>query len=110
MIIKIFINEFIDNPNIIQEEKVNKIKKYYYNWSKPLLKLNNINELKIGAWKKFNKDILFFKSIKKDNYHLILNLNTNEYFFYKKKFKNIKNKANDKEYLLKKNFCKCIIL
>lgn len=96
--INILINKFLLNPKMVENNNIEIIKKHYYTWCKPLLKLNNINELKIGS--NSNKKLLFFKKAGIEDNHLVLRLNFDNiymfdnYFFYKKNFKNIISETN----------------
>lgn len=77
--------QFLENPQNLEEWKVNILKKYYYSWCSTILELNNINEFKIGSNNK--KNLLFFNSIKNPYVHLIINQDTNKYFILYKNFK-----------------------
>lgn len=77
--------QFLENPNTLEEWKINILKKYYYSWCSTILELNNIDEFRIGA--NSNKNLLFFNSIKNTYVHLIINQDTNKYFILYKNFK-----------------------
>ena len=72
--------EFLNNTLTIHDSKVYKLKKYYYDWASKFLKLDSIQDLKIGSNK--NKKLLFFNSVKESDKHLILKLDDNTHFIY----------------------------
>ena len=78
--INILINKFLLNPKMVENNNIEIIKKHYYTWCKPLLKLNNINELKIGS--NSNKKLLFFKKIGIEDNHLVLRLNFDNIYMF----------------------------
>jgi len=77
--------QFLKNPNTLEEWKINILKKYYYDWCSTILELNNFDDFRIGA--NSNKNLLFFNSIKNPYVHLIINQKTNKYFILYKNFK-----------------------
>lgn len=83
--IKILIEEFLTYTLSIEDKKVNILKQYYYNWASQFLKINDIQDFKIGSNK--NKILLFFYSIKEPNKYLILKLDSNSYFIYNNELK-----------------------
>jgi len=77
--------QFLKNPNTLEEWKINILKKYYYDFFSTILELNNFDDFRIGA--NSNKNLLFFNSIKNPYVHLIINQKTNKYFILYKNFK-----------------------
>lgn len=100
-----FINELIiefrNDPQNVEEYKINIIKNYYYNLTNKLLCLSR-NDMLVGVNK--NPNIIFLKS-KYDNIEIIYNLHNFTYFFNFRNNKIIQNEnTNIEELLINKNF------
>lgn len=93
--------EFLNNTLTIHDSKVYKLKKYYYDWASKFLKLDSIQDLKIGSNK--NKKLLFFNSVKESDKHLILKLDDNTHFIYIKDFNKEITSSTKKKYNIKSN-------
>ncbi len=77
--------------------KFNKLKNNYYDWASKFLKLDSIQDLKIGSNK--NKKLLFFNSVKESDKHLILKLDDNTHFIYIKDFNKEITSSTKKKYI-----------
>ena len=75
--IKEYLNQFYENPNNIEEYKINLLKNHYYPIVKNILECS-LNELKIGVTK--NKNILWFRSSYNLNRELIYYTIKDEYY------------------------------
>jgi hypothetical protein len=102
-----FINELIiefrNDPQNIEEYKINIIKNYYYSLTNKLLRLSR-NDMLVGVNK--NPNIIFLKS-KNDNIEIVYNLNNSTYFFNFRDNQIIQNEninINIEELLINKKF------
>ena len=93
--------EFLNNTLTIHDSKIYKLKKYYYDWASNFLKLDSVQDLKIGSNK--NKNLLFFNSVKESDKHLILKLDDNTHFIYIKDFNKEITSSTKKKYSIKSN-------
>ena len=75
--IKEYLNQFYENPNNIEEYKINLLKNHYYPIVKNILECS-FNEFKIGVTK--NKNILWFRSSYNLNRELIYYTIKDEYY------------------------------
>jgi len=94
-------NQFLENPENLEEWKIKILKNYYYNWATKILDLDNIEDFRIGS--NSNKNLLFFNSIKNKTEHLILKIDVNEYFIYHKNFDNNTISSTQNIYNINKN-------
>lgn len=99
--IQALIIEFLNNTLTIDDSKIYKLKKYYYDWASKFLKLDSVQDLKIGSNK--NKNLLFFNSVKESDKHLILKLDDNTHFIYIKDFTKEITSSTKKNYSIKSN-------
>ena len=93
--------EFRNNPQNIEEHKIDIIKDYYYTLTNKLLYLSR-DDMLVGVNK--NPNIIFLKS-KYDNLEIIYNLYDFNYFFNFRNNQIIQNKnTNIEELLINNNF------
>ena len=81
--LEVYLNQFYDNPNTLEEFKINFLKNHYYDTINKIMNID-IKNFQIGVTR--NRNIIYFIDKTDDSYEIIFNHRTSEYFKkYKKK-------------------------
>ena len=103
-----YLNDFYNDPNNVEEYKINFLKNHYYLKKNVILNIK-FKDFKIGATK--NRNILWFKDKNKSNNEVIYNIKNEEFFIKNNnKVETIDYNSNIKEKTINQTcYTRCIL-